>query len=48
MSLVQHGTQTARKRNAAIPKNRIAEHVPSIAIVIWNSDAHVLSRTCPA
>jgi hypothetical protein len=47
MSLVQQGIQTARNRTPGtiINANKL---YPSEAMVMWNSDAHVLSQTWPA
>ena len=48
MSLVQQGIHTARNRKrvaAAYP--RMVKSLPT-AMVMWNMDAQVLSRTCPA
>jgi len=45
MSLTQHGSQTAKKRNMKLTIIFGAEALPAIAIRIWKEEAQVLSRT---
>ena len=48
MSLKQHGIQTAKNKNPKLPIIFNNETSPAIAISMWNDEAHVLRRTCPA
>ena len=47
MSLVQQGTHTARNKKTAISITCAALTAAPTAMVMWNSDAAVLSSTCP-
>lgn len=48
MSLVQQGSQTARNKNKDIINTvKKPTSVPK-AMIMWNSEAQVLSNTCPA
>ena len=48
MSLKQHGIKTAINRKINTPVANENVITPPKAIMIWNNDAHVLNRTCPA
>jgi len=48
ISLVQHGSHTARNKNMNMPIVCIQLTVVPNAMMIWNNDAHVLINTCPA
>ena len=48
MSLVQHGSHTAKKRKIAIIAIMVMLKVVPKAMVMWDSEAQVLSKTWPA
>lgn len=48
MSLTQHGSHTDRNKNANIAAYSNGCTFPPAAMIMWNKDAHVLKRTCPA